>query len=506
MNQDVNFPEMIIEKSNGVSDSERYLIHKCNNTFFSLWSYPNLHTVEKNSKELCDVLAVFGNHIFIFSDKNITFSENVDVEIAWNRWYRHAIDDAARQIIGAERYILENRPLFIDAKLTKAFPLDIPVDENTVIHRIIVARGIRKACKRHFGGGSGSLIVNTAIAGEQHYCHVSKTGQPIKHKQDQPIFTVGLITDRKKYFHVFDDFTLDCIMDELDTVSDFIAYLDCKEELINSGKNILATGEEDILARYLSCMENDKHCIVDQQELHSSDFFTFDDLWKTYVQNTQYLIKKQENEKSYLWDELINKTIDNMMKGTLKQMSHKDYKHQSELFYRFVLPTRVERRLISEEFVESWMQAQKEMNSKSITPFMYIRRINLSSAPDTPDTMLTILWLHYAQNTTLDEHLEIRKQLLNMKLLSYIEKVPRIRYHIGIAKTIEMDMEQSEDFIYADAKDFPTGCKEINDAKMFLEEFLPKSKYKAKEVIGDEYSAEVKTKELPVNGEDWPKA
>ena len=65
----VNYPGMILNKSEGASDSERYLIKKCQNTFLSLWSYPNLYTCEKKGKELCDVLALFGNHLFIFSDK-----------------------------------------------------------------------------------------------------------------------------------------------------------------------------------------------------------------------------------------------------------------------------------------------------------------------------------------------------------------------------------------------------------------------------------------------------
>ena len=72
----VNYPEMILEKSDGASDSERYLIQKCQSTFMSLWSYPNLFTSEKKGKELCDVLALFGNHLFLFSDKFCVFDEN----------------------------------------------------------------------------------------------------------------------------------------------------------------------------------------------------------------------------------------------------------------------------------------------------------------------------------------------------------------------------------------------------------------------------------------------
>lgn len=47
-----------------------------------------------------------------------------------------------------------------------------------------------------------------------------------------------------------------------------------------------------------------------------------------------------------------------------------------------------------------------------------------------------------------------------------------IRYHIGIAKTIEEEKESSEDFIYLDALDFPSGCEAIRDANDMLELFF----------------------------------
>lgn len=51
--------------------------------------------MKKATKELCDVLAVFQNNIFIFSDKFCVWKGDIDKRIAWNRWYRHAVEAGA---------------------------------------------------------------------------------------------------------------------------------------------------------------------------------------------------------------------------------------------------------------------------------------------------------------------------------------------------------------------------------------------------------------------------
>jgi len=154
---------MILHKSEGVSSSEKYLKNKCEKTFLSLWSYPNLYTQEQKGKELCDVLVLFEDHICIFSDKYCDFQEDKPINVAWNRWFRHTIRNASKQIMGAERYLRKKLPVFLDAKNTQIFPLSINITEKTKIHRIIIARGIKKACIDYFGDGNGSLMVDTVF-------------------------------------------------------------------------------------------------------------------------------------------------------------------------------------------------------------------------------------------------------------------------------------------------------------------------------------------------------
>ena len=57
-------------------------------------------------------------------------------------------------------------------------------------------------------------------------------------------FTIGDLDTSKPFVHVFDDISLDLVMQELDTVDDFIGYLTAKAAFARSGRLVSATGEE----------------------------------------------------------------------------------------------------------------------------------------------------------------------------------------------------------------------------------------------------------------------
>ena len=103
---------MVIAKSEGVTTTEKLLADLCERSFLKLWSYPNPFKDDK--KELCDLLAVFENHVFIFFDReNLTLSkEENDLSVSWKRWKKKVIDDQTRPAHGAERYIKNGHALF----------------------------------------------------------------------------------------------------------------------------------------------------------------------------------------------------------------------------------------------------------------------------------------------------------------------------------------------------------------------------------------------------------
>ena len=101
-----------IKRGMGITDSERYLARIAEKTFLNLWSYPNTFIEKKlrgkgDGKELCDLLVVFGDDVLVFSDKEVEFRPHNDIFVAWNRWYRAAVQKSLSQIHGAERFLRE---------------------------------------------------------------------------------------------------------------------------------------------------------------------------------------------------------------------------------------------------------------------------------------------------------------------------------------------------------------------------------------------------------------
>ena len=213
-------------ESVGATDSERYLIQLARKAFLSLWSYPNLFTDEGRTKckgdgkELCDLLVVFGNNILVFSDKHCEFPSHSNIKVSWSRWYRRAIEKSARQLSGAEKFLKEHPTrIFLEKDCQARLPIDLPDSRVARYFLIAVTRGSYEVAKHFWGGGSsGSLMLNSTIEGSTHY---------------ETPFCVGFPLPGRRFVHILDEMTVDILLEELDTIPDLIAYLECKEAYFN---------------------------------------------------------------------------------------------------------------------------------------------------------------------------------------------------------------------------------------------------------------------------------
>ncbi len=172
-----------------------------------MWSYVGVFNNKGTGQEVCDLLVVFDNHIIIFSDKDCEFPNTGDLELDWKRWYKKAVKKSADQVYGAERWIRKYPDrLFLDQKCQTPFPIALPSSDKIKVHRVVAAHSASAKCAEILGG-SGSLMFDTETIG------------------DVKPFTVGRIEPSKSYVHILDDTTLDILLNTLDTISDFVAYL-----------------------------------------------------------------------------------------------------------------------------------------------------------------------------------------------------------------------------------------------------------------------------------------
>jgi hypothetical protein len=276
-----------------MTPSEEFVAKLCKNTFLSLWSLPN--PLGKKGKELCDLLVVCDPDVIIFSvkDINIIDSGNIDVDV--ERWIKRAIDASVSQIYGAERIIgISERITLADRETT----IDLPPSKNRNIYRVAVAFG---------------------------------------RKDEYPLIYGNM---GKGFVHVMDDRSIQVILKELDTITDFIHYLKTKEEFIAQGQLPLAGDEEDYLAVY---MQYGKSFPV------PCDLLVLDnDLWLTYKNDKEYIYEKAQNESSYLWDSLIEQYCDDFEKGKLN-ITRNDFEVAIRQMAR---ENRYARRILSGSFME----------------------------------------------------------------------------------------------------------------------------------------------------------
>jgi SEC-C motif len=437
-----------VKKSLGLTETERDLASLAERTFLSLWSYPNIWRNQKGSgskgdgKEVCDLLVVFENHVIIFSDKHIEFKLHTELKVAWRRWYKAAVKESAEQIYGAERWIREYpNHLFLDKACTQPFPVPLPSVERMKVHRVVVAHGAGEACRKYYGGGSGSLMIAPSLIGDDHLIAGNDTitvnGIEIPNP-DKP-FQIGQINPQRGYVHVLDDTSLDILFRTLDTVRDLVEYFERKERFIKSGKLVTAAGEDDLLAYYLRDVGKDNW--NDFVIPKGFDFISIDEgLWVDFQKHPQRLAQLKADEISYAWDELIERFNKNILNDTQHSTTGQGI-HDSEQLVRFLArEPRTRRRFLSESFIDLYEKSAGK-------PW----QVRVMEPSRDRDPYYVFMVMKHPDHIPYEEYRQVRKHCLGeyMEVTKVVR--PQAKDIVGIA--IGRD-DNSEDLMYVDTRNW----------------------------------------------------
>lgn len=279
-----------------MTPTEKFVADLCEDTFLSFWSFPN-PIGKKLDKELCDVIIICDPDIIIFSVKEINIKESGNFEVDAERWERNAIDESVRQIYGAERILRQKEEILLKDKLTK---IKLPNKEIRNVYRVAIA----------FGRGEKFSM---------------KTGD----------FGKGFV-------HCLDERSVQIILQELDTVTDFIDFLKAKEEFAKRGIRQIAFSSEDYLAMYL----HNGFDIPKDVDLIQID----GDYWSSYSKSEEYKEEKELNKISYLWDNLIQTLYYDFKDNTLINEVDRD---ELEMALRYMnRENRFGRRQMSQSLIE----------------------------------------------------------------------------------------------------------------------------------------------------------
>lgn len=418
----------------GVTESERALNRLARKAFLSLWSYPNVYSDEGkrngkgDGKELVDLLVVFGNDVLLFSDKHCAFQTDVDIKVAWPRWYKRAIEKSTRQLAGAESFVRRfPQRVFIDKDCQTPLPVSLPDPAVARYFLIAVTRGSHEAASRFFGGGSsGSVMLNSMLEGDSHYEHPFEVGFPLK---------------RPRFVHVLDEMTVDALLEELDTVPDLVNYLSCKEKYFCTEDVFMhVAGEEELLAHYMCTLVDGQHALPEVPA--DSDAVTLlEGDWSFYRTSPQRAAKREADEGSYMWDQLIEYQSSFVRAGTaigLPDTPPETIDHE-RILRALASESRLARRDLAEHFRFALSKSE---------PGKKFARITLSGA----DLSRAYVFLTAPKPPELDY--QAYREMRSAALLAYCHGIklrfPRVTEAIGIASEPFSEKGSSQDFLYVD--------------------------------------------------------
>ena len=434
--------ERAVVKRLGVNLSEQHLGRLAAKSFLSLWSYPSIFRNQKadksgDGKEVCDLLVVFDEHIIIFSDKDIEYQTDQPAKTAWIRWYKRAVKASAAQIYGAERWIKTYpNQLFLDSGCTQPLPVQLPPSEDIKIHRIVVARGTGAACTKFFNGDRGSLILDNSLQGDDHTSMANTLP-----------FTIGEVDANKGFVHVLDDVTLNILLTNLNTTTDFVRYLEKKENLFRSGRRIFAAGEEELLGHFLSNADDDgTHGFKLGKSIAAVAYDT--GIWDYFQAHPDRLAQLEADQVSYLWDELIERFSVHVLGDSQYFRGESIEPLETELALRWMArEDRVQRRMLAQRLWNIAMSAAKNPKEP------YRAGMTWSGTVGSPlYVMLVCNFIDGADD--YEEYRHMRANLLHNYVVCAKVKNPLRNDIVGIALSSPLMKEASEDLIYLDASEW----------------------------------------------------
>ncbi|MGJ1327470.1 hypothetical protein [Sphingobacterium multivorum] len=261
-------------------------------SFLKFWCYPGPRFENGNKKEICDLLIIFHSIAIVISVKNYEFKGN------HFRYFNNTIEKAVKQIYGACRVLFGSSEVHIKHpdKDIETFPRD----QIKKIFRIVINLG----------------------DGVKFYPFNSTT------KSDD-------------YVTLFDKDSFETIISELDTIPDFIDYLEKREKLFKGKTTIILPGaesdfpietqedffklgetindkhifisgtEKDLLAHFFSNKRNFPDVLSGDSDAY---YLQIDGAWQNFVTHEKVKNKNKADRISYFIDEFVKNEL---LKDTL---------------------------------------------------------------------------------------------------------------------------------------------------------------------------------------------
>ena len=325
-------------------------------------------------------------YVLIFSVKYSEYKETEDSKVGANRWLRATVKDSVKGIYGAQRNLTRATHV---TRSDGQQGLPLPPLADRKIHRISVSLGGRRLVD--FSSGDYG----------------------------------------KGFVHCFDDEFVVVALGELNTVTDFIAYLEAKEDLARQQRVVMMGGEEDLLAVYLHngrrFPETADRIVVEEN------------LWASFLRNTAYQRRLEAEQSSYTWDNLIEHVSEYALAG---QMESGGTLSKNERALRIMArESRLSRRMLADTFLEFRERARRGEVSARMTP-----------------SISGVTYVFY--NPPASNERTIRRQVLELRCAVARDQFRENETVIGIGLNVEPAPDgYAVDLIYFHFPEWPAECQ-----------------------------------------------
>lgn len=270
--------------------AEEVVYELATKSFLTDWCYKNPKWLD--GKELCDILVVFDEIAIIWQIKDLKKRKD-------GKYSEREVQKNLNQLSGAKRKLFD---------LKKEIILENP----------------RRGKEKFDPNKIKEIYLISALVGE---------GED---------FFSFFEEFKDKKIHVLNKESIEVILNELDTIKDFVEYIKEKENFFSiNNQMILVDGEKDLLAYYLT---NERS--FDKFREYNGIFID-EGCWEDLKNKPEYLKKHEEDKISYGWDNIINN-------------AHTGGKGYEMIAKELARINRFERRVLSKAFLEAQILASKE--------------------------------------------------------------------------------------------------------------------------------------------------
>lgn len=298
-------------------------------SFFTDWCYPSPEL--PNNKEICDLLVIHDNIAIIWSIKD-TKLEDRDNKLEKEGYKPKYLKKSINQLNGAYRTLFNSK---------ETIELENPrrgkeIFEPNTITEIYLINVLMGKEGYYLEADNGIATPSDNKANDESFCsYINNT-----------VDEISIITLTKR--------TVEILLNELDTISDFCEYLRKRKELFESDLRIVVFGEENLLAYYL----------YNNRSFPQGNLSIVDgDMYARLIKEKKYIEKKKLDEISIIWDYFID-------------TAHHSNNHDYEIAAReLARPNRFMRRELSNAFIDAQTIAPTSQITTPSGKKMFQRRV-----------------------------------------------------------------------------------------------------------------------------------